>query len=166
MDKDTKNKETLKAEILKIEASIEKYQEMNNDLKKMIVSAETEHFKQKKEFTVVVNERDFLGQQLIKRNFEINSLYEKIKALQSELVKMHNQYKKILIDIEKQKSAREFLLNEFQKTESIIKNIFELKVIKIKHEKEVLITKNKVRSLEDETRKPLNIHRWTKLQCW
>ena len=46
-----------------------------------------------------------------------------------------------------------------------IKNIFDLKVIKIKLEKELLTVKNKVRSLEDEAKKPLNIHRWTKLEC-
>ena len=37
-------------------------------------------------------------------------------------------------------------------------------MVKIKLEKEVLIAKNKVRSLEDETKKHLNIHRWTKLE--
>jgi hypothetical protein len=92
---------------------------------------------------VVLSERDFLSEQLIQRNEEIKGLYEKIKSLQQEEVKMHQQY---------------------EKTENIIKNIFDLKVVKIKLEKEVLIAKNKVRSLEDETKKHLNIHRWTKLE--
>jgi len=141
------------------------YNDLNNNVKQMITSAETEFMKQKKEYQLVVNERDFLGQQLIKRNDEITGLYEKIKVLQSELFKMHQQYQKKLMDMEKLKNSREYLLDEYSKTENIIKNIFDLKVIKIKLEKELLTVKNKVRSLEDEAKKPLNIHRWTKLEC-
>jgi len=55
------------------------------------------------------------------------------------------------------------LLEEYKKTEDIIKNIFDLRVIKIRLEKELLICKNKVRSLEDENKKPMNIHRWRKI---
>lgn len=162
---DTANKKLLQEEINKIKKAIEIYKENNINLKKMIATAENDHQAQKKEYQVVLNERDFLDQQLIKRNDEIYTLYEKIKTLQSELVKMHQQYEKKIVEIEKLKNNRDFLLEEFVKTENIIKNIFELKVIKIKLEKELLVVKNKLRSLEDETKKPLNIHRWTKLEC-
>jgi hypothetical protein len=77
---------------------------------------------------------------------------------------MHKQYEKLLLEIEGNRSTRDYLIEEYEKTENIIKNIFDLKVVKIKLEKEVLIAKNKVRSLEDETKKRLNIHRWTKLE--
>jgi hypothetical protein len=113
---------------------------------------------------VVLSERDFLSEQLIQRNEEIKGLYEKIKSLQQEEVKMHQQYEKLLLEIESNRSTRDYLIEEYEKTENIIKNIFDLKVVKIKLEKEVLIAKNKVRSLEDETKKHLNIHRWTKLE--
>lgn len=36
---------------------------------------------------MVINERDILGTQLIKRNHELNILYEKIKLSQSNLAK-------------------------------------------------------------------------------
>ena len=114
---------------------------MNNNLKKTIANAELDFQKQEKEHQIVVNERDFMGQQLIKRNEEIQSLYEKIKVLQSELSKMHSQYAKKLLELEKAKGEREFLLEEYTKTQN-----------------------NKVRSLEDENRKPMNIHRWRKLE--
>ena len=113
---------------------------------------------------VVLSERDFLSEQLIQRNEEIKGLYEKIKSLQQEEVKMHQQYEKLLLEIESNRATRDYLIEEYEKTENIIKNIFDLKVVKIKLEKEVLIAKNKVRSLEDETKKHLNIHRWTKLE--
>ena len=77
---------------------------------------------------------------------------------------MHQQYEKLLLEIESNRATRDYLIEEYEKTENIIKNIFDLKVVKIKLEKEVLLAKNKVRSLEDETKKHLNIHRWTKLE--
>lgn len=78
---------------------------------------------------------------------------------------MNTSYNNKVNEIENAKMRRETLMEEIQKSESIIKNIIHLKTIKIKLEKELLVTKNKVRSLEDETKKPLNIHRWTKLEC-
>jgi chromosome segregation ATPase len=164
VEKNEKEKKELENSCTNLKLSIEKYVENNINLKKMISTAELDYQNQKKEYNIVVREKDFLQQQLIQRNEEINSLYQKIKVLQQELVKMHQQYENKLLEIEKLKSTRDFLLIEYSKTEDIIKNIFDLKVIKIKLEKEVLMAKNKVRSLEDETKKKLNIHRWTKLE--
>jgi hypothetical protein len=154
----------LEIDIRNIKESVIKLRENNNNLKKMIAKAENDHQTQKKEYQIVVNERDFLDQQLIRRNEEVITLYEKIKTLQLELSKLHSQYKKKLIEIEKLKTTRNFLIEEFVKAESIIRNIFELKVIKIKLEKELLVTKNKVSSLTHESKKHMNIHRWTKLE--
>jgi hypothetical protein len=130
----------------------------------MIAAAENDRQLQQKEYQIVVNERDFLGQKLIKRNEEITSLYEKIKVLQLELSKLHSQYEKKLVEIEKLKLTRNDLIEEFVKAESIIRNIFELKVVKIKLEKEMILVKNKVSSLTIESKRKLNIHRWTKLE--
>lgn len=48
-------------------------------LKFVITEAEQEKQKQKKDYEMVINERDILGTQLIKRNEELQVLYEKIK---------------------------------------------------------------------------------------
>lgn len=164
VEKSVKEVEELKESCKNYKQSIEKYIENNTNLKKLTSAAELDYQNQKKEYNVVIREKDFIEQQLIQRNKEITCLYEKIKVLQQELFKMHQQYENKILEIEKLKSTREFLYEELEKTEHIIKNIFDLKVIKIKLEKEVLTAKNKVRSLEDETKKPLNIHRWTKLE--
>ncbi len=47
----------------------------------MIMNAEDELKKQKKAYEMVINERDILGTQLIRRNDELALLYEKIKIL-------------------------------------------------------------------------------------
>ena len=56
-------------------------------LKYVISEAEIEKQKQRKDYEMVINERDILGNQLIKRNEELSLLYEKIKIQQSTLKK-------------------------------------------------------------------------------
>lgn len=48
-------------------------------LKYVIAEAEAEKSKQKKDYDMVMNERDILSTQLIKRDEELHNLYEKIK---------------------------------------------------------------------------------------
>ena len=44
-------------------------------------------------------------------------LYEKIKSLQQEEVKMHQQYEKLLLEIESNRSTRDYLIEEYEKTD-------------------------------------------------
>lgn len=53
----------------------------------------------KKDYQNVINERDILGTQLIRRNDELALLYEKIKILQSTLARGEVQYQERLEDI-------------------------------------------------------------------
>ena len=76
----------LKTEIAQYKKQIESSDEMiktqENDiarLKYVISEAEAEKQKQKKDYEMVINERDILGTQLIKRDEELHLLYEKIK---------------------------------------------------------------------------------------
>ena len=52
-----------------------------------------EQLRQKKEYDIVIGERDILGTQLIRRNDELALLYEKIKIQQSTLNKGQLQYR-------------------------------------------------------------------------
>lgn len=61
-------------------------------LKYVISEAEGEKLKQKKDYEMVINERDILGTQLIKRDEELSLLYEKIKIQKSTLKKGENYY--------------------------------------------------------------------------
>ena len=56
-------------------------------LRKILSEASSEQARQKKELEKVINERDILGTQLIRRNDELALLYEKIKIQQSTLSK-------------------------------------------------------------------------------
>lgn len=62
-------------------------------LNHIVAEADVERLRQKKEFEVVMNERDILGTQLIRRNDELALLYEKVKIQQSTLGKGQIQYR-------------------------------------------------------------------------
>ena len=68
-------------------------------LKYVISEAESEKQKQKKDYEMVINERDILGTQLIKRNEELELLYEKIKIQKSTLKKGETYYQERCQDI-------------------------------------------------------------------
>ena len=70
-------------------------QKLNQEMQKLsfiIKEAYNEHEQKKKEIAKVINQRDVLGTQLIRRNDELALLYEKIKILQTTLSKGENQY--------------------------------------------------------------------------
>ncbi len=93
----------LESDIERIQRHIESSEEMiktqENDiarLKYVISEAENEKQKQKKDYEMVINERDILGTQLIKRNEELALLYEKIKIQKSTLKKGEIYYQERL----------------------------------------------------------------------
>jgi len=67
--------------------------------KYMLAETEKQNEASRKEYLNVVNERDILGTQLIRRNDELALLYEKIKILQTTLSKGEQQYNERLEDI-------------------------------------------------------------------
>ena len=68
-------------------------------MKYVILEAEAEKQKQRKDYEMVINERDILGTQLIKRSEELALLYEKIKIQRSMLKKGKIYYEDRLNDI-------------------------------------------------------------------
>ena len=74
-------------------------QQENATLRNIITKASEEIEKLKKDYQNVINERDILGTQLIRRNDELALLYEKIKILQKTLQSSEVQYTERLLDI-------------------------------------------------------------------
>jgi len=87
--------------MLKEQTEVELTQ-MNKEVKNLndlIRDADEERKRQHKELQQVVQERDILGTQLVRRNDELALLYEKIKIQQSTLAKGEIQYRQRLQDI-------------------------------------------------------------------
>lgn len=92
----------MKSEIEKNKRLTENVKKLQNEQLKLtyiIKEAYVEHESKKKEYQKVVNERDVLGTQLIRRNDELALLYEKIKILQTTLSEGEKQYQQRLEDI-------------------------------------------------------------------
>lgn len=68
-------------------------------LLRIITEADQERLRQTKELDQIIQERDILGTQLVRRNDELALLYEKIKIQQSILNKGESQYQQRLEDI-------------------------------------------------------------------
>jgi len=73
------------------------------NLRRTLMEAEAAQHQQKRIYDDVVQERDILGTQLIRRNDELALLYEKIRIQQSTLNKGEEQYRSRLLDVRRLK---------------------------------------------------------------
>merc|ERR1711998_629329 len=117
-----------------------------------------------KELDEVINERDILGTQLIRRNDELALLYEKIKIQQSTLQKGEIQYKGRIEDIRILKLKINDMKRELQLLSGSVSNIDSLRNEVYHLQRELLQERTKVKALSEELENPMNVHRWRKLE--
>ena len=113
---------------------------------------------------MVINERDILGTQLIKRDEELSLLYEKIKIQKSTLKKGENYYQETIDTIIRMVDQIRGIKRELNDAEMDTECIHDLKREVFLLEKEILEYQQKGKFLQDELEKPLNVHRWRKLE--
>lgn len=166
-----KEKETLRFELNKASQQIKEAElaissqkaEVAN-LNNIIKEADTEQSRQKKEYDVVVNDRDILGTQLIRRNDELSLLYEKIKIQQSILNKGQTQYRDRVNELRILKIKLGDMKRELGVLKSSVGNVDVLKREVHHLGRELLQERTKVKALSEELENPLNVHRWRKLE--
>ena len=166
-----KQREQLKNELSKmkklLEANAETIDSQNVELLKltnMIQQMDAMAIQQRNEYDQVVNERDILGTQLIRRNDELALLYEKIKIQQSTLRKGESQYQERLNDLRVLKLKVKDLMRELMIVKSKGKQMDDVKREVFHLQKELLQEKTKVKALSEELENPMNVHRWRKLE--
>ena len=120
--------------------------------------------KQQKEFDIVVNERDILGTQLIRRNDELSTLYEKIKLQQCTLSQGEAAYNERLEDHQALQKDCQLLKAEMLALRMAISNLDALKNETFALQRDLLHERTKVRALSEELDNPMNVHRWRKLE--
>ena len=166
-----KEKETLRFELNKAlqnikeaESAISSQRAEMQKLNHVINEADQERARQKKEHDVVVNDRDVLGTQLIRRNDELALLYEKIKIQQSILNKGQIQYSERLNELR----VLKIKLGDLKRELAVLRNsVGDVDVLKreVHHlGRELLSERTKVKALSEELENPLNVHRWRKLE--
>ena len=166
-----KEKESLRFELQKAKSQVGEAEStisgQGSEIEKLnhiINEADAERLRQRKEYDIVINERDILGTQLIRRNDELALLYEKIKIQQSSLNKGQIQYRDRLNEIR----VLNIKLADLRRELSILKNsVSNIDVLKreVHHlGRELLQERTKVKALSEELENPLNVHRWRKLE--
>jgi DNA repair exonuclease SbcCD ATPase subunit len=166
-----KERELLKNELTKIRKQILSSEQIIDNQKvevqklaQIIQEADEERGRQRKECDAVMSERDILGNQLIKRNAELTTLYEKVKVQRSVLHHGELQYQDRVGEINHLNKGLNKLKKE--KAESVVEsgNQFELKKACLALEKDLLTERTKIRALSEELDRPLNVHRWRHLE--
>ena len=114
---------------------------------------------------MVINERDILCTQLIKRNEELALLYEKIKIQKSTLKKGEIYYQEKVQDLLNIRKSIADLKRQLIVSQNETACIPDLKREIYLLQKEYLEQQQKAKYLSDELEKPFNVHRWRKLEC-
>uniref|UniRef100_A0A3Q3NR69 Cilia and flagella associated protein 58 n=1 Tax=Labrus bergylta TaxID=56723 RepID=A0A3Q3NR69_9LABR len=132
-------------------------------LQKIIADADAEQIQQKKQLEQVIRERDSLGKQLLRHNDERALLYEKIRIQQSILSKGDFHYSQriedirlLKLEIKRLRRKKSILDKTVPNTEDLRRELFHL-------QRELLRERVRSSVLEDQL-KPINIHRWRRLE--
>ena len=133
-------------------------------LNHVIAEAESERARQRKDYEMVINERDILGNQLIKRTDELHLLYEKIKIQQSGLAKGKVKYQQIMNVIKGAKDEIAQIKKEVVLSKDEVKCIDDLKKESMTLYREVQEERLKVTMLNEELKKKMNYHKWKELE--
>ncbi|XP_005520938.2 PREDICTED: cilia- and flagella-associated protein 58 [Pseudopodoces humilis] len=165
-------KESLKAELLKMtkqaqeaKAYIENQEAEEKKLIKIIAEADAERLRQNKELDKALCERHALGTQLIRRNDEVALLYEKIKIQQAILNRGENEYRQRMEDMRILRLEIKKLRREKGILGKSVANVEELRCEFNHMQKELLREQTRCKILEEELQKPLQVHRWRKLEA-
>ena len=166
-----KERELLKNELTKIrkqvsssEGIIENQRVEVLKLNRIIEEADQERRRQKNELASIQAERKLLTGQMVKRNYELGEMYDKIKLQRSNLRIGERNYNKVMDNIAKCKTELIQILHDQDATVMQIGAIATLKHQVSQKEKELLTLKSKTRALQDEFERPLNVHRWRLLE--
>ncbi|XP_068577374.1 cilia- and flagella-associated protein 58 [Cebidichthys violaceus] len=165
-----KDNEALKGELQLMKLQLEETKQRvdsqkaeQQKLQKIIADADSEQVQQKKQLDQVIRERDNLGKQLLHRNDERALLYEKIRIQQSILSKGDFHYSQRMDDIRllkleiKRLRRKKCILDKtVHNTEDLRRELFHL-------QRELLRERTRNSVLEEQL-KPINIHRWRRLE--
>ncbi|XP_050310350.1 cilia- and flagella-associated protein 58-like [Anthonomus grandis grandis] len=171
MRKISKEKDNLKIEVMaglkqirELKQEIKEQKEEEKRLHKTILEHERIIRGQSKDMEQMMNERDVLGSQLVRRNDEIALLNEKIKILQFTLSRGETQYDQRLTDVKFLKIEVKRLRQDKMLMTKTVDNMVDLKQEIFHLERDLTKSKLQCKALEQEVQNPLNIHRWRKLE--
>ncbi|XP_063706391.1 cilia- and flagella-associated protein 58-like [Culicoides brevitarsis] len=136
---------------------------LNSQLRKTIVEDEENISRLRKCKDSLLQEKDLIGTQLVRRNDEINILKEKISIQTLALDRGESQYGKRLDDIRLLKVEIQNLTSKCDLLARDAINTADMRQEVIQLNRALTQERVKVKALEDEMLTPTNVHRWRKL---
>ncbi|XP_011501647.1 PREDICTED: coiled-coil domain-containing protein 147-like [Ceratosolen solmsi marchali] len=166
-----KEKDGLKVEITNIRINMsnfreemEKMKQEEKFLKKTLQEADLTIIKQTKEIELIMNERDIIGTQIVRRNDEISLQYNKMQILTETLAGGEKQYTQRMDEIRTLKLELKNLKLRNAALEKHTSSLNDLRDAVSHLERNLNKERLKVMALEEEVQNPLNIHRWRSLE--
>lgn len=154
----------LKEDCLHAQTRIQALGDELNQLSTVVASCDAEKLRQDMRLRAITTERNVLATQLIRRNEELRLLYDKIQLQQNILEKGALDYSSKVNDIV---DAREKLMELRLRCRLALvrlRFIERLKKKELKVNRLLTEERARVRALTEELSKPVNVHRWRRLE--
>ena len=133
-------------------------------LNSILQEAEAERNRQSKEINAITAEQQLLGTQLTQRNQELRTLYEKIKLLRARLMTGERYYDRITKQTSDFYSTIDTLKTELEDAKGNVTELDGLKRTALNIESDLTRERMKKTFLSAELGRPINVHRWRKLE--
>ena len=143
-----------------------KYNEVEIDkLKVLLVKAEEEKKKKLKEQSLIMNERDILGRQIIRRKQDTNRALKNIKILQYYIRNSENHFLDMKKDVEAFKEQMAGINADVRKKQLETQGCKVIREEVEKIAKECIIMKNRNALLQEEITNVVNVHQWREIEA-
>lgn len=131
---------------------------------KIIEEADMEAGRQRNELASVISERNLLTGQIVKRNYELGLVYDKIKLQRSNLRIGEHNFNKLVERIAEWQKQLIAVVHEHADLINKVSGLKDYQNRIVQLEKELLKEQVKARAIDDELEHPMNIHRWRILE--
>ena len=166
-----KERELLKNELVKIRKQVQSSEGIIENqrvevikLIRIIEDAELEKHRQKNELNSVTSERNLLTGQIVKRNYELGVMYDRIKFQRSKLRIGERSFNKLIENLAIWQQQLIRVVQEQNDTIAKLDGFEDLRRRVIAVERSILKEQTKSRALADELEKPMHVHRWRVLE--
>ncbi|KAG8347599.1 hypothetical protein ERJ75_001343200 [Trypanosoma vivax] len=133
-------------------------------LNHLIAECDAEKSKYKSKFAALVNERNVLATQLVRRNEELRLLYSKIRLQECTIDRGASDYNKRVKEIAAKREELEELRLRCRVSLARMLHVDKLRRRKKKIERELFNERRRSRALADELQRPVHVHRWRRLE--
>lgn len=156
--------ENCKKTISDLRAEIAELRQDEKKLRNALRESDSSVAKLKKEVESVMNERDIIGAQIVRRNDELSLQYQRIQTLSDTLSRGEKEYAQRLEEIRLlQLEVKKLRIDKAALAKNTV-NIGDLRGEVFHLERNLTKERLKVVALEEEVQNPLNIHRWRNLE--